>query len=255
MRVKAVTQLAAAMCLALVATASVPAATVSVPISDLYNTGMSSTWDAAVQTPLPGSDPGSAVDPHWDVTFPNATTMDTKTMDDSAGAFTGNQFNRYQLDLNDDPARQDTNLDDSQWIKPNIPNVNTPGGTYQFTTTFTTDQALTSISISGYFKGVDILGVSLNGGPMIDQGNPHGAAGQHSPSTPSNAFSITGSGTYSNTLTFYAKITGTNLAAIRVQFTDATFTVPEPSTIALSILGMVGFGAVRLRRRLGGKTK
>lgn len=260
MRTKAVTQFAAAMCMALLATASLPAAT-TVPISDLYNTGMSTPWDAAIQTPLPGSDPGSVVDPHWDVAYdaPGATPVgpyiDTQTIDDSAAAFVGNQFNRYQLDLDDDPARQDTELDESQWIKPDVPNPNGPGGVYLFTTTFTTNQALTTISISGFFKGTDILAIQLNGGPLIDPGSPHGAPSEHTPSTPSRPFTITGAGTFTNTLTFYYNRPGPAVVGLRVQFSSATFTVPEPSTIALSVLGLVGFGAVRLRRRWNSQAK
>lgn len=254
MRTKAVTQLAVAMCMALLATASLPAAT-TVPISDLYNTGMSTPWDAAIQTPLPGSDPGAAADPHWTVAFdppgaaPVQPAIGTTTIDDTSVVFTNGPFNRYQRDLAVDPAKQDTNLDQSQWIKPITPFFSYPAGIYQFSTTFTTNQALTTISIAGYFKAVDLVGVSLNGGPIIDQGNPHGAPGEHTPSSPSRPFSITGSGTYTNTLTFYARLTGSNLIAARVQFTNATFTVPEPSTIALSVIGLVGFGAARLRRR------
>lgn len=255
MRMKAVLQTAAAMCLALVATASIQAATVLVPISDLYNTGMSSVWDAAVQTPLPGSDPGSVIDPHWDVAYdpPGATPVqpyiDTKTIDDAALAFAGNQFNRHQYDLGTDPSKQDTNLDNSQWLMPNVGTPNSPGGVYVFTTTFTTNQAATSISISGFFKATDVLGIQLNGGPIIDPGSPHGAAGEHSPSKPSRGFTITGAGTYTNTLTFYVNRPGPSVAGFRAQFSSATFTVPEPSTICLSVLGLVGFGAARLRRR------
>lgn len=255
MRMKAVLQTAAAMCLALVATASIQAATVSVPISDLYNTGMSSVWDDAVQTPLPGSNPGSAVDPHWTVAYdpPGATpvqpAISTKTIDDASGAFIGNEFNRHQLDLAADPSKQDTNLDNSQWIRPNVAATNSPGGVYLFTTTFTTDQAATMISISGFFKATDVLGIQLNGGAIVDPGSPHGAAGEHSPSKPSRPFTITGSGTYTNTLTFYVNRPGPSIAGFRVQFSSATFTVPEPSTICLSVLGLVGFGAARLRRR------
>lgn len=248
MRWKALAPFAAAVCLALFATTAAPAAT----ITDLYNTGMATPWDAAVQTPLPGSDPGVAVDPHWDVTMPSSATLDTRTIDDSSPKFTGNQFSRYQLDLDDDPYAQSqgyTQVNDSQWIQPNVPATGTPGGVYAFTTTFTTTQPVSTIEISGFFKASDVLAIQLNSGPLVDPGSPHGAAGEHTPSRPPRPFTITGTGTTTNTLTFYVNNVGTNLAGLRVQFTSATFAVPEPSTICLSVLGLVGFGAVRLRRR------
>jgi len=266
MNLKWIVQSMSAVCVALLAAASVQAATVNAPISDLYNTGMATPWNAA-QAPLPGSNPGVAVDPYWSVAFesghvagatPVGPTDSTKTLDDSTAPFIGNEFTRYEKDLATDPYAQAhgfTQLNDSQWIKENVPNYNSPPGIYVFSTTFTTSQPLTSISISGYFKSTDLLGIQLNGGPIIDPGSPHGVASEPTPSRPPRPFSITGTGGFVNTLRFYTNLPGTNLAAFRAEFTSATFTVPEPSTICLSVLGLVGFGAARLRRRFGGKGK
>lgn len=262
MNFKSMAQLAGMMCVALFATTSAQAVTLA-PISDLYNTGMSTPWDAA-QAPLPGSDPGVAVDPHWTVAYdpPGATPVgaptSTRTIDDASAVFAGNEFNRHQRDLASDTTAQTngyTQLNDSQWIMPNIPGTNSPGGVYVFTTTFTTNQLSTTIAISGFFKATDVLGVQLNGGPVVDPGSPHGAASEHSPSRPPRPFSITGTGGLVNTLTFYVNRPGPSVAGFRAQFTSATFTVPEPSTICLSVLGLVGFGAARLRRRFSGKSK
>jgi hypothetical protein len=252
----------------LVATSLAQAAPVIVPISDLYNTGMSTPWNAGTQTPIAGTDPklqGTPVvgDPHWTVAYdpPGPTPLGpyagTKLLDDrndsntaNVNPFTGNQFTRFQLDLAHDTQRQDTHLDNSQWIKTLSAGVSAdPPGVYVFQTTFTTTQAITSLSISGYFKAADVLGIQLNGGAIIDPGSPHGSPSEPTPSTPSRPFTITGTGGLTNTLRFYVNRPGTGLAALRVQFSNATFTVPEPSTLALGALGLVGFGVSRLRRR------
>jgi hypothetical protein len=257
----------------LVATSLAQAAPVVVPISDLYNTGMSTPWNAVVSSPIPGTDPklqGSPVigDPHWTVAYdpPGSTPLGpyagTKLLDDkdSTGTnyvapFALNKDNRHQRDLANDPDRLDTNVDKSQWIKTLSAGIaGDPPGVYVFQTTFTTTQALTSLSISGYFKASDVLGIQLNGGAIIDPGSPHGVGGEPTPSKPSRPFTITGTGGLTNTLRFYVNRPGTGLAAFRVQFSNATFTVPEPSTLALGALGLVGFGVSQLRRRWFGKS-
>jgi len=247
--------------LASLMTSSVLADPILAPISDLYNTGMSTPWDAA-QSPIPGSNPGIASDTHWTVskqagtgqtiTGPFGPAVGASTLNDAAFPFTGSPSNRFQQDLATDAYAQSqgfTQVNDSQWInRGTSPGTDQPG-IYVFETTFTTTQPLTPISISGFFKAQDVLGIQLNGGAIVDPGSPHGVGSQASPLVAASPFTITGTGGLTNTLRFYVVRPGAGTAALRVEFTNATFAVPEPSTIVLGALGLVGFGATRLRRR------
>lgn len=247
------------MCVALATASTVQASSVAVPINDLYNTGMATPWNAA-QSPLPGSNPGSVGDPHWTVFHDPAGSAPygqygTKTLVDSGAPFLGNQFNRAQLDLAADPNRVNTNVDNSQWVSSVMPASNGTQ-TYIFQTTFTTSNPLTSISISGFFKAAEVIGISLNGGPLVNTGFPLASSGnQQTPLKPATAFTITGTGGLTNTLSFYVNRPGGTPSYLRVEFTNAAFTVPEPSSIVLGALGLVGFGATRLRRRFFGTAK
>jgi hypothetical protein len=246
---------------AMLASSIAQAAPIWVPISDLYNTGMSSPWNAGTQTPIAGTDPklaGSPTinDPHWDVTLPSSATVSTRVFDDRNATDTDWVFpfnlgptGRLQRDLDDDPNRVNTNLDNSQWIRPDTVSNFNPAGTYVFKTTFTTSQPLTAITISGFFKAVDLVGVELNGGPITWISSGLLPYLDTKPIYPARTFTITGTGGLTNTLRFHVVQPGTNLMPFRVQFSNAAFTIPEPSTLALGALGLVGFGITRLRRR------
>ncbi len=268
MKVVSLRQLLSVACAALAAAASVQAAPVA-PITDLYNTGMASVWSApGPGTPLAGTDPdvGSPEsDPHWTVSFKalpvplTTVTMAAQTKIDGAVPFLGGAGNRHQLDLAADPNKANTDVDKSQWISTGSPGAaNTSFGGDEiavFETTFSTYLPLTTISISGFLKNsFDVVGIQLNSDPMFDPGLA-GSFTNVNPNVAAQAFSVTGTGGLTNTLKFFVYRPAGRVIDLRVQFSNATFTVPEPSTLVLGALGLVGYGATRLRRRFFGVAK
>lgn len=241
----------------LCAGSTLQAATLGGEINDLYNTGMSTPWNSATQTPLAGSDSpaGTAnkvTDPHWTVDAPG-TSRDGQaaTLSEGTGKFSG------PLALQDQLAYGGVNqVSDSQWITspnypattPLTPNPN-PAGLYVYTTTFTTTASLATIDISGFLRAPSgTISYQLNGGPIVSLGV---RPANGTPSTSPQGFNITGTGGLTNTLKFYyqqpASFTS-NFAGIRIQFSSATFT-PEPSSFVLGALGLFGLGVFQARRR------
>ena len=243
-----------AVCLALVASASVQAAGIfTVPISNIYNTGMSTPWNAA-QAPIAGTNPGVAADSHWsanyDLAGPPPSLADHGAETYAADAPTGGQ-----LDLGGG-----NNVNNSQWIHGSAGPVES-GTIVTYFAVFTTSPLATSVNISGFFKtnsGIGVLSAVLDG-VNVTPGGGFPASANHGPAAPSVPFAISaGTSGTSHTLSFSVlalNAPGHTLdPAIRIQFTNATysFPVPEPSTMVLGALSIVGFGATRLRRRLFG---
>lgn len=256
-------QLFGMACVALAAAASVQAAPVA-PITNLYNTGMASAWNApGPGTPLAGTNPdvgSTEIDPHWTVTYKKISPLTTVTTPahtklDGVTPFVGGAGNRHQLDLAADPNKANSNLDKSQWISTDIGVANTSFGGDEiavFETTFSTYLPLTTISISGFLKNsYDVVGIQLNSDPVFDPGLAASFTNVN-PNVAAQAFTVTGTGGFTNTLKFFVYRPAGRVIDLRVQFSDATFTVPEPSTLVLGALGLVGYGATRLRRRFFG---
>ena len=144
----------------------------------------------------------------------------------------------------------------SAWIGPNNdPSLDGPQGHYDYQTKFTlpSNALLSSASITGQWAGDnDLIQILLNGVP-VPQGNLPAIdpGGGTRPLNTFFPFSITnGFVAGTNTLDFIVnnQPTSNNPTGVRVEL-SGTFTIPEPSTLALFGLSIASFAGWRRLRR------
>ena len=147
-----------------------------------------------------------------------------------------------------------SNGPDSRWISNTLtPLGGSPGGSYTYVLQFMVGSLadLNSGVINGRYAsdnnttGVLLNGTAVAGFPFNSSGSPGFTT--WTPFTISNGFQ-----TGTNTLTWTVANGGFDPTGLRVEFTNSSIgdNVPEPSTILLGGLGLVGLGLARRRRRV-----
>ncbi len=191
------------------------------PITSLFNTGVDASGIALAN--------GTAGDPHYTMTTALSGTTAALAVHTSAGGFPVGPW------IGDDAA--------SAWIGPNNDTqLDGPVGSYDYKTTFDlTGLNAASASITGLWaaddEGLDIL---INGASTSQ------TAGGFASFTP---FAITaGFNPGVNTIDFLVNNDG-GPTGLRVEMTGTAAAVPEPISLAVLGVGLLGIGLIRHRKR------
>jgi len=209
------------------------------PIADLFNTGVDGSG-----TPLAD---GMTGDPHYTITSVPGGTTDVRVRT-SAGGFPIGPW------LGDNST--------SAWIGPNnASNLNSPAGDYTIETSFTVPGIAdpSSVVISGEWAtdnpGVDILlnGNSLLAAGHISSADLSGGFGSFTPFSFGPGVPFFQFGTNTLGFVFNNAPPSDNPAGLRVDNLAGSFEIgiiPEPSTLAIWSLGLLGLACCGRRRRV-----
>jgi len=194
----------------------------STPIADLYNTGVDASHVALA---------AGAVDPNYQLV---SAPMGEPYAGPSAYVVSGT----YPI------PPWHVNLSDAQWINPILSPTNQQqfNGLYTFRTTFNTMSDPFIAEISGQITADDqVVGFILNT-TSFSFSTPDQGYATLQPFSISSGF-IAGL----NTLDFVVNNTHLSKVGLLVEMTGSMQAIPEPTSVALLGIGMVGFFAFRRR--------
>ncbi|WP_165066366.1 PEP-CTERM sorting domain-containing protein [Paludisphaera rhizosphaerae] len=184
-------------------------------ITDLYNTGVDASKNIL---------PDGTADSHYTLTFAPSTSLTAYATAPYGGVWV-------------------TPPSGSKWIGP-PPFYNVVNGVYTYETTFTlTNAVLSTVVISGQASSDDKIDDILVNGVSVGFSTPDQSYGTL------HAFMISGAAFFkdgTNTLTFVTENTHGVVQGLLVSMSGTyTSTVPEPTSIAMLGLGVVGLAAGR----------